>query len=75
MRDEAAGGLEMIDGPCKYGHYHIGFILIIHCQLGLRRAPIFNAIYQGGKIRKYEFMRRFLFLASNPAVFELLIVL
>lgn len=24
MRDEAAGGLEMIDGPCKYGHYHRG---------------------------------------------------
>lgn len=25
MRDEAAGGLEMIDAPCKCGHYHIGF--------------------------------------------------
>lgn len=24
MRDEASGGLEMIDAPCKYGHYHIG---------------------------------------------------
>lgn len=24
MRDEDAGGLELIDGPCKYGHYHLG---------------------------------------------------
>lgn len=24
MRDEAAGGLEVIDGACKYGHYHRG---------------------------------------------------
>lgn len=24
MSDEAAGDLEMIDGPSKYGHYHIG---------------------------------------------------
>lgn len=24
MSDEAAGVPEMIDGPCKYGYYHIG---------------------------------------------------
>lgn len=46
MRNTFPGCLEMIDGPCKYGHYHKGTSHLrshIYCQLGTLRAP--NLLY------------------------------